>query len=212
MKKFVVIIALLILILGVISLLISETRLEEQVIDEWNPIIPSTLDSHNSTGWFFIRRPLGNNTRFRQLFEQGEISELFLELNATASDPVRVRIGRIIYNASSGTVYLVNATFNEKGTNITERIEIEIDEYIRANADFIYLEITNEEVNPVSIAGDVKLRGEMPNVFYPFYGFGTLMCLVGFSLAVYGLLAKPKRKRALPHATYALRDVANKKI
>jgi len=44
MKKFVVAIALLILTLGVIiGFLISEMRLEEDIIDEWNPIEPSTL-------------------------------------------------------------------------------------------------------------------------------------------------------------------------
>lgn len=43
MRKFVVTIVLLILILGVVSFLIGEARLVEEIIDEWNPIKPDTL-------------------------------------------------------------------------------------------------------------------------------------------------------------------------
>jgi hypothetical protein len=211
MKKFVVIIALLILILGVISLLISETRLEEQVIDEWNPIKPSklypywneTANEYNSTGYRFIDRAEGNNTKFRQLLERGEISEIFLELNVTASSPVRVRVGKLFYNSSSGKVDVVNATFNEEGVYIAENVRVQV---INGSANANYLEIANENVNSVDISGYIKLKAKMPEVFHPFYGFGTLMCLLGFSLAAYGLLAKPKRKRALTRATYAIRD------
>lgn len=201
MKKFAVTIALLTLILGIISFFVSETRLEEQVLDEWNPT-PSTLYPHwnealneyNSTLWLFIRRVMGNNTMFRQLFEQGEISELFLELNVTASSPVRVKIGRLLPYPNSSRTYIPNPIFDEKGTNITKIVKVNVDENIRANVDFICLEIANEETTTVNISGYIKLKGKMPVVFHPFYGFGTLMCILGFSLIVYGLLAKPKRK------------------
>lgn len=207
MKKFVVTIALLILILGVISFLIIETRLEEEIIDEWNPIKPSTLypywnetsNEFNSTGYMFIDRAKGNpnNKKFKQLFEQREISELFLELNVTASGPVRVRVGNWSYDPNTGKTYFRNTIFDEKGMYIAERVEVDV---INGSANANFLEIANEDVNPVNISGNIKLKAKMPKVFYPFYGFGILMCLLGFSLVFYGLLAKPKRKRALTRA------------
>lgn len=200
MKKLVVAIALLILILGVISLLISETRLEEEIIDEWNPLTPPTLfpDWHginesDHTGCFFIERARGNNEIFRTLFDQGKISELLLELNVSASNRVNVKVGKFLFfNETTGETFFSIVFFNRTGVFINEIVEVMVN---KSDAKFYYLEIRNEGSDSVNISGYVILKGKMPKVFYPFYRFGTVMCFLGFCLAIYGFLAKPKRKR-----------------
>ncbi len=212
MKKAVVFAALLILVLGVVlAVAIQETRVGEDVIDEWNPISPSVLypyrndteNKFNSTGCAFIDRAVANTRAndFKSLLESKNILELFLELNVSASGSVRVRVGTLTFADSTYNPYyydpksvkadLVNVIFDESGAYINDRVRIDVNE-TRANADF--LEIKNEGTRPVEISGNIKLIGKMPKPFYPYLGLGTLICLSGFFLMAYGFWAKPKRK------------------
>jgi len=89
MKKAIVLTALLFLIIGIFSAFsIQETRVEEVVVDEWDPITPSILYPQNVTGWAFMAlTPNGT----------------FLELNISASDIVRIIIEKLIsYNETTG--------------------------------------------------------------------------------------------------------------
>lgn len=204
MRKAVVVVALLLILGGgVVGFLINETRFEEEVVDVWG-VTPNILYTHwnwylnefNRTYCRFIDRVTGRDHVFRRLFEEGKIPRLFLELNLTASDgPIRVRVGKAKPNPSSiFGVDLLEPIFDEKGTYITGRIAINV---VNGTADANILEIINEEVNPVNLSGNTILKAEMPKLFRPFLGFGVFMCLLGFSLMFYGILAKPSRKRVL---------------
>ena len=51
MKRVMVTLALLFFVTGIVSAFsIQETRIEETVIDEWNPVTPSILYPQNVTG------------------------------------------------------------------------------------------------------------------------------------------------------------------
>ncbi|MCS7115675.1 MAG: hypothetical protein RMJ15_03100 [Nitrososphaerota archaeon] len=206
MKKSVVAAALVIIAMGfVLAISVQEKRVVEYVIDEWNPITPSTLYPHwnhdanefNSTGYAFISRAKGNPQK-KALLESGEILELYLDLDISASGPVRVRVGSISSTDNSLTNYQfhdpqlppkynLTVIFDESGSRIFKRVRID-----GTNADF--LDIINEGAVSVNISGAIKLIGKLPTISYPFLGPGTLMCLIGFFLLFYGVLAKPKRR------------------
>ena len=83
MKRVMVTLALLFFVTGIVlAFYVQETRIEEAVIDEWNPVTPSTLYPRNVTGWAFMAlTPNGT----------------FLELNISASNNVTVIIGKLVY-------------------------------------------------------------------------------------------------------------------
>lgn len=212
MKKAVVFVALLVLVLGVVlAVAVQETRIGEEVIDEWNPITPPVLyhyrndteDKFNATGCAFIDRAVANTraSDLKSLLESKSILELFLELNISASGSVRVRVGTLTFSDSTYNPYyydpksvktdLVNVIFDESGAYINDRVKIDVNE-TRAKADF--LEIKNEGTKPVEISGNIKLIGKMPKPFHPYLGLGTLIGLSGFFLMAYGFWAKPKRR------------------
>ncbi|MEM2319553.1 MAG: hypothetical protein QXM37_02075 [Candidatus Bathyarchaeia archaeon] len=204
MKKRVVITSLMLVTLGIIlAFSTREKRVEEYLFDEWDPITPSTLYPHwnydenefNSTGYAFMSRAKGDPQK-RALLESGEILELYLDLDISASGIIRVRVGAI--SAPNNSLsdhfndprlppnYNLAAIFEESGTRISKKIRID-----GTNADF--LDIENEGATPVNISGAIKLVGKLPTTSYPFLGPGTLICLIGFFLLFYGVLAKPKR-------------------
>lgn len=218
MKKTVAFVGLMVLVLGIfLAFAVVETRICEEVIDEWGPIYPSILypyrndaeNKFNTTGYAFIDRAIANNRAndLKSLLEIKNILGLFLELNMSASNPVRVRVGIVklldfayYYNQRSAKVEWINVIFETNGTYIDNRVNIEIiinEDGARANADF--LEIENEGTEPVEISGNIKLVGKTLKPFYPYMGLGTLICFLGFSLTAYGFSAKPKKRmKAFP--------------
>jgi hypothetical protein len=70
----------------ILSFGVWQSRLEEVVLDAWDPVTPSVLYPGNVTGWAFMA-----------LTKDGT----FLELNITASYNVRVRIGNIVFNETT---------------------------------------------------------------------------------------------------------------
>jgi len=182
MKKVIVALALLFFVTGIIlAFSIQETRVEEVVVDEWNPITPSILYPQNVTGWAFM-----------VLTSNGT----FLELNISASGTVRIIIGKLIfYNETTGQEVWNNVIFNQTGTIFTQKVEI-----AGKNVDF--LEIKNEGTNPVNISGSIKKMGSACQPFYPYSGLGTLAVLLGLFMLTYGILAKPrtsKRQHKIKH-------------
>ena len=182
MKRAIVALALLFFVTGIIlAFSIQETRVEEVVVDEWDPITPSILYPQNVTGWAFMAlTPNGT----------------FLELNISASDMVRIIIGKLIfYNETTGQEIWHNVIFNQTGTTFTQKVEI-----AGKNVDF--LEIKNEGTNPVNISGSIKKIGSAYQPFYPYSGLGTLAVLLGLIMLIYGILAKPrtsKRQHKIKH-------------
>jgi len=164
-------IAILFFAVGMILVFsVQETRVEEAVIDEWNPITPSTLYPQNVTGW-----------AFNVLTTNGT----FLELNISASDNVKVIIGALHYDEVAGEEIWSNVIFNQTGTTFTQKVEI-----AEKNVDF--LEIKNEGANPVNICGNVRKIGNVRRQSYPYAGLGTLTTLSGLIMLIYGILTRPR--------------------
>jgi hypothetical protein len=127
----------------------------------------------NETGWAFMRTEPSNAT--------------FLELNITASDVVRVRIGIIMLGAGEQEIWTI-LVFNDTGTRFAERVAI-----AGTGADF--LGIKNEGTDNVTLSGDIKKIGNRSQPVYPYSGLGTLAAIVGLILLIYGVSAKPKKRR-----------------
>lgn len=173
MRKAIAIVALILLLTGIVlAVSIQESRTEEGILDRWDPIKPSELYPTNVTGWAFMAlKPEGT----------------FLELNISASDVVRVRIG-IVVPDPYGEPTLQKLAFNDTGTRFTQRITI-------AETDANFLEIKNEGTNVVNISGDIKKIGNIRRTSYPYLGLGTLAAVFGLILSIYGVSAKPKKRR-----------------
>jgi len=95
MNKKITLFALLIILNGAALAFYPRDIVKEEVIDEWNPVTPSTLNPCSepgcATGWAFtILKPGGN----------------FLEFNITATAPVRIRVGFYGYNESGKPSWL----------------------------------------------------------------------------------------------------------
>ena len=112
----------------------------------------------------------------------------FLELNISASDNVRVRVGNLIVNETSGEKTWENLIFDEYGTRFTQRIAIN-----GTKADF--LEIKNEGRTVVNISGNIKKLGNIYQTHNPYASLGILTVLSGASLLAIGLLIKPKKRK-----------------
>lgn len=186
MRKTFVATALIILAVGIsISFLIQVQSDEEVVADEWNPITPSVLDPQNATYLAFIERAkVYSGEKFPKL------NITALELNISASNPVRVRIGKIIFTELTqitGEFDLTNVIFDNSKTRFTERIQIN-------GTDVDFLEIKNEGTKSVNISGSIKTIGETVRTLCPYLNVGTSIVLTGLALLVYGLMAKPKKR------------------
>jgi len=156
----------------VLTYVIYEECIEEIVIDEWNPITPSLLYPRNVTGW-----------AFKALTTNGT----YLELNISASGIIRVIVGKPV--EVLGKEVWENVLFNDTGQVFDQKIEV-------AGKDVDYLEIRNEGMNPVNISGCVKKTGNAAVKFYRYQGLGFFMGLLGTSVLIYGIFAKPQKKRA----------------
>jgi len=174
MGKAIVIVALILLLTGIVlAVSIQESRTEEGILDRWDPIKPSKLSPQNSTSWVFMIKTLDGT---------------FLELNVSASDVVRVRIGNYTIAEVTGEVLWETLVFDQIGTRFTQRVAI-----AGTGADF--LEIKNEGANIVNISGNIKKIGNIRQSFHPYLGLGTLAALFGLILLIYGVSAKPKKRR-----------------
>jgi len=152
----------------------QESRSEETVLDEWDPLTPSTLYPGNVTGWAFMA-----------LTQNGT----FLELNISASGDVRVRIGVFLTaDEVTGEIVWENLVFDHVGTRFTQRVAI-------TGTDADFLEIKNEGAAPVNISGNIKKIGNTYRTYYPHASLGTLTVLAGLSLLLYGVFAKPRKRR-----------------
>jgi hypothetical protein len=177
--KFIVVLALMLLTMGLILLFgVWQTRLEETVLDAWDPITPSVLYPGNVTGWAFMASTKDGT---------------FLELNITASDNVRVRMGNIASNETTGEPIWTNLIFDCSDKLFNPKVAIN-----GTSADF--LEIKNEGKNAVKFSGNIKKLENIYHTYNPYTSLGTLTLLGGTSLLLIGFTVKPKKRHRIRHA------------
>lgn len=158
----------------IVAFYIAESHIEEAIIDEWDPITPSTLYPQNVTGWSFIA-----------LTPQGS----FLELNITASGNVTVIVGKLVfYNETTREEQWSNVIFNQTGMSFLSKIEI-------VNKDVDFLEIKNDGTKPVDVSGNIKKLDYVKRPYYPYLSLGALTFLIGLTILVYGITTESKRKK-----------------
>jgi hypothetical protein len=177
--KSIVILALMFLTVGlVLSFGVWQSRLEEVVLDVWDPVTPSVLYPGNATGWAFMA-----------LTKDGT----FLELNITASDNVRIRIGNIAFSETTGETVWTNLIFDCSDKLFNQKVAIN-----GTSADF--LEIKNEGKNAVIISGNIKKLGNTYCIYYPYASLGALTLLGGTTMLLIGFTVKPKKRHRIRHA------------
>ncbi|MBS7647014.1 MAG: hypothetical protein QXK93_03040 [Candidatus Bathyarchaeia archaeon] len=188
MKKTIVAIALIVLIAGFFVAFSMPIQYDEEVVVyDWNPIKPQTLEpkteNTSKTGIAFIAITKTQDV-IRKFPSLKNVTAL--ELNVTASQPVRVTVGTVI-TLDDYTYTFDNVVFNDSSKFFNNRIPVK-----DTKADF--LEIRNEGNTPVHITGNVKVFGEVVKTKYPYLSVGTLVVLTGLAILVYGTAAKPKRR------------------
>ena len=148
---------------------IQESYTEE--IDKWN-VGPSAI------------RPEDQGPSWTLGMQDGS----FFELNISASDTVRVRIGTSTYNEVTGEAVLKNLTFDQAGTRFTQKIAI-------GKSGTYQVQIKNEGKTPVNIWGNVFAKKTVYQTVYPYSSLATIVVLGGLASLIYGVLTKPKKRR-----------------
>ncbi|MEM3565288.1 MAG: hypothetical protein QXK47_00270 [Candidatus Bathyarchaeia archaeon] len=193
MRKTLVVIALITLSVGVFVSFSFQAQYSEQVVAyDWTihprelappkeeNTIPQNENEFSTTGLAFI-----SITKTQDVIKKfPKLTVIALELNVTASQPVRVIVGRLIH---SDPVTFDHVIFNSSSTTFSESITTKGTE-----ADF--LEIRNEGDTSVNVMGNVKVIGEIVHAKYPYMNIGTLIFLSGLVLLVYGIAIKPKKR------------------
>ncbi|MEM2506884.1 MAG: hypothetical protein QXF61_07585 [Nitrososphaeria archaeon] len=153
---------------------IVESRMEEVVIDKWDPITPSILYPQNVTGW-----------AFNVLTSDGS----FLELNITASGNLTVTIGKVAYyDEITKRKLWSNVIFNQTETSFYQKISI-------IGEDVEFLEIKNCGTKPVEVSGSIIKLDYVKYSYYPYFSLGCLTFLTGLITLIYGVFTTSKRKR-----------------
>lgn len=169
--------ALIFLTVGIVlaAFSIQESYTEENTLNNWNGMGSSTINPDLGPSWA-LGMPEGS----------------FFELNVSASDAVRVRIGTPIHDEYTGEVVLTNLIFNQVGTRFTQRVAV-------GKSGTYQVEVKNEGTTPVNIWGNVFAKKIVtmyyPTVF-PYSSLGTLVVLGGLASLIYGVLTKPKKRRS----------------
>lgn len=169
--------ALILLIMGIVlaTFSIQKSYTEENTVAEWDVSTPlstlTPLTPNNLTAW----APM----------QEGS----FFELNVSASDTVRVRIGNVTF-ADTGEEVWVYLLFDQVGTRFAQKATI------NETGTSYLVEIKNEGTTPVHIAGNVFLKNTVVKyeAIYPYPSSATLMLLVGLTLLIYAVLTNPKKR------------------
>jgi hypothetical protein len=170
--------ALIFLTVGIVlaAFSIQESYTEENALGKWDlNTPPSTINPQDSGPSWTLEMPEGS----------------FFELNVSASDAVRVRIGTPTYNEDTEEVVLTNLIFNQVGTGFTQRVAV-------GGSGTYQVEVKNEGTTPVNISGNVfakKIVAIYQTVF-PYSSLGTLVVLGGLASLIYGVLTKPRKRRS----------------
>jgi hypothetical protein len=176
-RKMFVIVALIFLMVGIVlvaAFSIQESYTEENTLNEWDTM-SRTLNPDSEPTWT-LAMPEGS----------------LFELNVSASDTVRMRIGTPLYDMVTGEEVSFDSIFGQVGTSFTQKVAVDASGTYR-------VEIKNEGTTSVSIWGNV-LAKEIVTKYkassYPYAPLATPLVLVGVTLLIYGALTKPKKARA----------------
>jgi hypothetical protein len=178
-RKAFVIMALIFLIVGIVlaAFSIQESYTEENTLDQWDlNKEPSTLNPQDLGPSWTLEMPEGS----------------FFELNVSASNTVRMRIGTPTYDEYVGEMVLMNPIFNQVGTRFTQKVAV-------GATDTYQVEIKNEGTTSVKISGNVfakKIVTIYRPTVYPYSSLGILVVLGGLASLIYGILTKPKKRRS----------------
>jgi len=153
---------------------IQESHTKENILDTWNLNGSSALDPQAPGPSWALEMPDGS----------------FFELNISASNTLRLRIGTLVQNQDSGENLLTNIVFDQIGMRFAQEVA--------AGGNTTYqVEIKNEGTSIVSVWGNVLAKKTVVTyqTIYPYTSIGTLAILAGLASMTYGLLAKPKKRR-----------------
>lgn len=116
----------------------------------------------------------------------------FFELNVSATDWVRVRIGTPGFDNVTQKDILVNIVFDQVGTRFNQKVDVK--------GGFYEVDIRNEGTFLLIIWGDVVAKNTTVTyqTVYPYSSSGTLVVLGGFTSLMYGVLTKPKKRHVSP--------------
>lgn len=169
--------ALMLLSVGILLAVfpITESYSKEITINEWN------LNREQ----YRVINP-GNNTFWALEMEE----ENFFEFNISASDIVRVKVGKPAYDELMLHIITKDPIFNQVGTRFVQELKI-------PKNDTYQVEIINEGNTPVIISGFVYAKKLVitRQTFYPYSSQGTLLMVAGLVSLIYGAFTKSKKRR-----------------
>ncbi len=169
--------ALIFLTMGIVLATFSkqESYTEENTLNHWNLKGPSTLN------------PNGLATTWALEMQDGS----YFELNVSASDNVRVRIGIPTTNQGTTEIVLRNVIFDQVGTRFTQEVAV-------SESSTYQVEIRNVGTTPVNIWGNVSAKKIVIiyQLVYPYSSLATLVLLGGLASLIYGVLTEPKKRRS----------------
>lgn len=128
---------------------------------------------------------------YKSFFFASEMEEgAFFEINISASDNVKVKVGNV-GRGPFGETITTNPIFEDYGRNIVQRINV-------TRKDTYQVEIVNEGVEPITLSGalSAKKTVRVIETLHPYASLGTLVLLAGLGVLTYGFLAKPRKGRA----------------
>lgn len=180
-RKTFLIMGLMLLIIGIVLAVFSiqESHAEENAVGRWDNIWPYALKPQSEPGPIWaIEMPEGGG---------------FFELNVSATDTVRVRIGSPGYDNVTEKDVLLGIVFDQVGTRFTQKVAV-------GGSGYYEVEIKNEGTASVGIWGDVvaKKAEVTHQTVYPYSSLGTLVMLGGLTSLIYGVLTKPKKRHGSP--------------
>lgn len=175
-RKLIVAVSLILFIAGTVlaAYSVRESRIEVNIFDRWDHVEPLTLDPQNLGPRWALKMPDGS----------------FFELNISASNALRLRIGTLVYNEDNGEDLLTNLIFDQIGTRFVQEIA--------AGGNNTYqVEIKNEGISLVNVWGSVlaKKTSIIYSTAYPYASLGAFAVVTGSASMIYGILSKPKRRR-----------------
>lgn len=152
---------------------IQESHTDENILDTWNLNGSSALDPQAPGPSWALEMPEGS----------------FFELNISASNTLRLRIGTLVHNEDTGEDFLTNLVFDQIGTRFIQQV-------VAGGNNTYQVEIKNEGTSLVSIWGNILAKKAVVTyqTVYPYASLGTLAVLTGSASMIYGFLTKPKKR------------------
>lgn len=174
-RKAIVAIALTFLIAGTVltAFSIRKSHTEDNILDTWDLNDSSALDPQGPGPHWAIEMPDGS----------------FFELNISAANALRLRIGTLVHNEDTGEDLLTNLVFDQVGTRFDQQVAV-------GGNNTFQVEIKNEGTSIVSIWGNILAKKTVViyQTVYPYASLGTLAVLTGSTSMIYGVSTKPKKK------------------